>query len=222
MNSEKFLEILIFMVVLLFSLSFHESAHAYIADKRGDSTAKLLGRVSMNPMAHIDVFGTIIFPIMGLLFGGVLFGWAKPVPVNPMNLKNYKKDNLLISAAGPASNLILAIAFVLAIKVLITVFPQSNEPMHQGSMSFIYPIISMFNTGIQLNITLAIFNLIPVPPLDGSHILEGILPDKYSGFMERYKQMGFFIFILLLFSGILRYLSYPIFFIYKLLIGIFL
>jgi len=214
---------LLFSIPFLFSLSFHEAAHAYLADKRGDSTAKALGRMTINPLPHIDIFGTVIFPVLGIMFGGLLFGWAKPVPVNPVNLKNYKKDSMLISLAGPVSNIILAVAFTLLIKIVAIFSPVAIRMYYSGSVGlFDYPLISILDLGIRLNITLALFNMIPVPPLDGSHVLAGILPDRFSNFMERYHQMGFVVFMLLLFSGFLKYLGYPIFIIYSTLLRLFL
>ena len=223
MNLNKLGEALLFFVPFLFSLSFHEAAHAYLAEKRGDPTARILGRVTINPIPHIDILGTIIFPLISIIWGGLFFGWAKPVPVNPLNLKNYKKDNLLISLAGPVSNLILAVIFALLIKISSVVYPNQIYSYFRGNSGiFDYPIITMLDLGIRLNITLALFNLIPIPPLDGSHILEGVLPNRFSSFFEQYKQIGFYVFMFLLLSGVLKYLSYPIGLIYISLLGVFL
>lgn len=223
MNTAKIGEFLLFIVPLLFSISFHEAAHAYLADKKGDSTARALGRVTLNPIPHLDLLGTIILPTLMFFYGGFLFGWAKPVPVNPMNLKDRKKDNLLISLAGPVSNLILAVAFMIGIKLVTLFNADAVYSYYRGVAGALdHPLVSLLDIGVRLNITLAVFNLIPLPPLDGSHILEGLLPDKYDALMDKYRQMSFFIFVVLLFTGILKVISYPIGIIYFLLIRLFL
>jgi Zn-dependent protease len=223
MDTAKLAMALLFFVPFLLSLSFHEAAHAFIAFKRGDTTAKALGRMTINPLPHIDPFGTILFPFLAIYYGGPFFGWAKPVPINPMNLKAYKRDSLLISLAGPVSNLILAVVFTFILKIFAVATGNSIINFFQSSNQvFDYPIMTMLNMGIQLNIALAIFNLIPVPPLDGSHILEGILPDSFGNLLARYNRAGYIILIILLFTGILGYLSYPIGLIYMTLLRIFL
>jgi len=178
---------LITVVVLLFSLSIHESAHAWTADLLGDSTSRNLGRVTLNPLAHVDLIGTVLFPLLGLLLGGFIFGWAKPVSVNPQNLNNPRRDHLLIAAAGPLSNVVLAVFFLVGIKISMFL-----------EISIFFSFCKM---GLFLNIVLAIFNLIPIPPLDGSWILSGILPDKLSLLMDKIRPYGFILLILLLASG---------------------
>jgi Zn-dependent protease len=181
-------------VLLLFSLSVHESAHAWMASRLGDQTARMLGRVSLNPMDHVDPIGTLLLPalmIFGPLFGfgmfsGLLFGWAKPVPIISRNFRNFKRDDMLVSLAGPASNLLLAlIAFFGLAAVLLSVshLPEGVSPSTtQQSLEMLCSI------AMQLNLTLCIFNLLPIPPLDGSHILRNVLPygavrvfDRISG-----------------------------------------
>jgi Zn-dependent protease len=223
MNNETIAKILLFVAPLLFSISFHEAAHAYMANKKGDPTAKDLGRLTLNPLAHIDIFGTIILPALLIYFGGPLFGYAKPVPVNPVNLKNYKNDNLMISLAGPISNLMLAIAFAISIKIASLISPVAVNGYFFGSENlFDQPIIAMLNMGILLNIGLMLFNLLPIPPLDGFHVLEGILPERYNDLLEKYNQVGFFVFIILYFTGILNYIGYPITLIYTSILRIIL
>jgi len=176
---------LITIVVLLFSLSIHESAHAWTADLLGDSTSRDLGRVTLNPLAHVDLIGTVLFPLLGLLLGGFVFGWAKPVIVNPQNLNNPRKDQLFIAAAGPLSNFFLAVFFLIGIKI--------------GVALEIEVWFSFCKTGFI--VVLAVINLIPIPPLDGSWILSGILPDKLSLLMDKIRPYGFILLILFLASG---------------------
>lgn len=147
----------------MFALSVHEASHAWVADRFGDSTARRLGRVTLNPIAHIDLFGTIIFPIILAVTGMPVFGWAKPVPVNPYNLRNPKRDSMWVSAAGPISNLMVAAIGALILKMI---------PYDTPSLHIVGILVSFL---IVLNIFLAAFNLIPIPPLDGSGIVEGLL-----------------------------------------------
>jgi Zn-dependent protease len=169
-------------ILLLFSLSVHESAHAWMASRLGDQTARMLGRVSLNPMDHVDPIGTLLIPALmifgpfvGLGFmGGFIFGWAKPVPIISRNFRNFKRDDMLVSLAGPVSNLMLAfIAFLGFAAVLLSEghLPQGVDPSTtQQSLEM------LCNLAMQLNLTLCIFNLLPIPPLDGSHVLRNVLP----------------------------------------------
>lgn len=223
MNLQVIAKFLLLIVPLLLSISFHEAAHAYLASKRGDNTAKLLGRMTINPLPHIDIVGSIILPAILVLTGGPFLAAAKPVPVNPLNLKNYKKDNLLISAAGPVSNLILAIGFLILMKGISIVYSRPVVDYYSGAAGILdHPLITIIDYGILLNLSLAFFNLIPIPPLDGSHILEGILPARLSAQFERlqkFPMIGFALILILLSFGILNYLSYPILKIYTLFLG---
>ncbi|MGO9317933.1 MAG: site-2 protease family protein [Terracidiphilus sp.] len=169
-------------VLLLFSLSVHESAHAWMASRLGDQTARMLGRVSLNPMDHVDPIGTLLIPglmIFGPLFGfgyfgRFLFGWAKPVPIISRNFRNFKRDDMLVSMAGPASNLLLAIIAFLGLAAVL--FSESHLPAG-ASPSTTQQSLEMFcDIAMRLNLTLCIFNLLPIPPLDGSHVLRNVLP----------------------------------------------
>ena len=179
------------LVVLLFSLSVHESAHAWAANRLGDPTARDLGRITLNPIVHMDLIGTVLFPILGLLSGGVFFGWAKPVPVNPNNLRRPNQDHALVAAAGPASNVLAAFGFLLASKLLVMLFPAQVADPH----AVFFPLYLLFRVGLMLNVILAVFNLFPIPPLDGSWILSRLFPGQIGSLIEKARPYGFLLLI---------------------------
>jgi Zn-dependent protease len=192
-------------VVLLFSLSFHESAHAWMASRLGDDTARSLGRVSLNPIVHIDVFGTLIFPLLQIFTGVPLLGWAKPTPYNPANFRpdvSQRKGHMLVAAAGPVSNLILALVFTAILYVLI------RTGVVDGTRQTLPTIVIL---GIELNVLLAVFNFVPIPPLDGAKVASFGLPASVG---ERYDRVvgpyGFMILMLLMFTGALSRVLGPI------------
>jgi Zn-dependent protease len=192
-------------VVLLFSLSFHESAHAWMAWRLGDDTAKNLGRVSLNPIVHIDPIGTLLFPLIQIFTNVPLLGWAKPTPYNPANFRrdvSMRKGHMLVAAAGPVSNFVLAVIFTGILFVLIKArVVESQEDF----------LLHLMVLGIELNVLLAVFNLIPIPPLDGSKVasfgLPGDLGERYDRVVGPY---GFMILMLLLISGAFGYVVYPV------------
>lgn len=195
-------------VILLLSLSVHEASHAWTANRFGDPTAKALGRISLNPIVHIDLVGTVIFPLIQFLTPLPVIGWAKPVPVNPLNLKDPRKDDLWISFSGPASNIMLGMvffgmAFLLLKTGILWPYGQANTVTHL--------ILTFLAYGIFINFLLAGFNLLPIPPLDGSGVLMGILPESTAAQIEKIAPYGFLILMVLLFMGLLRYILYPIF-----------
>ncbi len=202
---QRILEILSTYLVLLFSLSVHESAHAWTALRMGDETAFRAGRISLNPLVHMDPFGTVVFPLVGLFAGGIVFGWAKPVPIQPRHFTNVRQGEILSAGAGPFSNFVLAVAFAVLYSVMIQSFGLDRSQL----------LVFIARIGIVLNVVLGIFNLIPVPPLDGSHIASWGLP---RGLAEVYGRVvrpyGFMILVLLLISGALDvvfdYLAWPV------------
>jgi Zn-dependent protease len=196
---------LIYYVVLLFSLSFHESAHAWMAWKLGDDTAKNLGRVTLNPIPHIDPIGTVLFPLLQIFAGALILGWAKPTPYNPANFRrdvSMRKGHMLVAAAGPVSNIVLAFVFLVAVIAIV------RAGLVQSSRDFLFNIVFL---GIELNVMLALFNFIPIPPLDGSKVasfgLSGEIGDKYDRVMGPY---GFLILMVLLVSGAFGYVLGPV------------
>jgi Zn-dependent protease len=180
------------LVILFFSVVLHEVAHGLIAERHGDPTARMMGRITLNPLAHIDPVGTIFLPVMTLIISGgrFVFGWAKPVPINPRNLNNPKRDMMWIALSGPATNFGLALFLALIFRLLA-------QPNTIAEMVLFY--------GVTINLVLAFMNLIPIPPLDGSRILSGLLPDRYSHLMAQLDRFGF-IFLIIFFFFILRLL----------------
>jgi Zn-dependent protease len=184
--------------IVLGSLTVHEWAHAWTADRLGDPTARMLGRVSFNPLVHIDPIGTVLLPLVGLLAAGVVFGWAKPVPVNVSRLGHPKRDFMMVAAAGPASNIVLAIAAALLFRAL-----GGYEILGTTMGRAVYLAVSM-------NILLAVFNMLPVPPLDGGNVLAGLLPDGFAPVIQMLRQFGFLILLALIFSGVLNTVVGPV------------
>lgn len=201
------MEIVVAFIVLIFSLSVHESAHALAAFRLGDDTAYRLGRISMNPLVHIDPIGTIVVPIIALLMpGGLLFGWAKPVPVNGFQLRNPLRDHALIAAAGPGSNLVLALAFSVLLGLVAGFGHRGAFTGGTGADLGIF-LRMLCQWGITLNILLALFNLIPLPPLDGGWILRAGLSGRPAELFERIRPFGFLLVLLLLNLGLGTFLG---------------
>lgn len=191
-------KIVIYAPPIIFAITVHEAAHGYVAKYFGDMTAFNAGRITLNPLKHIDLFGTILLPAVTILIGGILFGWAKPVPVDFGRLRNPKKDMLWVAAAGPASNFLMAIIWLFVIKFAM------------GSPETIsLPLVEMAKAGIQINIVLMVLNLLPLPPLDGGRIAVSLLPMPYAMKFAKIERFGFLILIGLLFSGLLNKILNP-------------
>ena len=191
------LEGLFVFPILLFSVVIHEISHGYMALRLGDPTAKREGRLTLNPLLHIDMVGSVLVPLMSLIVAGQVFiAWAKPVPVNPLNFRNARRDDILVSIVGPLSNVAIALCCTVIVVILLNllaVFESSSPGFVKNGFDF---LIRMFYAGILLNSILAVFNLLPIPPLDGSHIVASLLPQEYG---ERYRRIGFFgIFVIIL------------------------
>jgi Zn-dependent protease len=214
------LKLSIMLVPGLMAITCHEVSHGYIAYLRGDNTAKRLGRLTLNPLKHIDLLGTVILPLMCLYLGGVIFGWAKPVPVDFSNLRKPKRDMIWVSAAGPITNILLATASALLLRGLIVIGDSFGSNILLSV--FIEPVTMMLAFSVYMNLVLAIFNMIPVLPLDGGRVMVGLLPNRlsiaYAG-MERYGMLIIFA-IVLFFPAVLSHFIGPILYLgLNLLIG---
>jgi Zn-dependent protease len=190
---------IISIFVILFAITVHEASHGWAALKKGDPTAYQLGRITLNPIPHIDPIGTILLPAMLIIMGAPPFGWAKPVPVNPLNLKDPRRDNLIISIAGPASNIAVAVVAFIILKIILNLNPSLFYG--GGFAKLLSPIIQILYLTILLNVILAFFNLIPIPPLDGSGVVMGLISEEAAQKYEQIRPYGFFILILLIMTG---------------------
>lgn len=202
------------IIVLVFSAVLHEVSHGFVAEKLGDSTARLAGRLTLNPLKHLDPFGSVILPLLlSLLPGGIIFGWAKPVPYNPFNLKNPEKGAALIALAGPASNLLIAAVLSAAYRSIPFLSVGNQTLLVTGEL---------ISGVILINIVLGIFNLVPIPPLDGAKVIIPLIPDRagnFKRFFYEQNQYGWILLIAFVFIG-LPLISPLIFGLYRLLIGV--
>ena len=187
--------------ILILSLSVHEAAHAWTADRLGDPTARLLGRLTLNPLAHIDWIGTVLFPLIAIVSNLPLLGWAKPVPVNMQQLRSPRRDFAIVAVAGPISNLLIAAAASLVLGAWTT----STGTVWSASL----PMLFLAQL-VRLNVLLAVFNLLPVPPLDGGNVLAGFVPESMARLIDQIRPYGFLILYALLFTGTLWTLVEPV------------
>lgn len=192
----------VWILPILFAITVHEVAHGYVAYLLGDKTAYALGRLTLNPLKHIDILGTVIVPILLLLLGGVVLGWAKPVPINSRNLSRPRRDLALIAAAGPLSNFTMAIVWASIAKVAFMLLAKSVP----GSLA----VYMMSRAGISINLMLMVLNLLPIPQLDGGHIIAGLLPRSISIQYDRIAPYGFFILLILLALGVINVVMQPV------------
>jgi len=183
------------IIPILFAITVHEVAHGWVAFKLGDPTAKMLGRLTLNPFKHIDLVGTVLVPLVLLYFGGFIFGWAKPVPINPRKFKHIRRDSALVAIAGPLSNLIMACFWAL----ILHFAPDFNLALSL-----------MCQVGVMINLILLVLNLLPIPPLDGSRVVESLLPRRIAYYYNRLEPYGFFILLGLYFVGALSIIMDPV------------
>jgi Zn-dependent protease len=197
-------QIFIAFIVLLFSLTVHEMAHAWTADRLGDPTARLLGRVSLNPMVHADLIGTVIFPLVALTTNLPVIGWAKPVPVNTRRLAHPRRDYVLVAAAGPASNIVMAIASAALLAAMHA--GDLVRPQMIGEANVSAPIATFLSKAMFVNVLLAVFNMIPIPPLDGGNVLAGLLPYRMAVTFNQVRPYGFLLLYALILTRGFEYL----------------
>ena len=203
--------ILISALPILIAITFHEVAHGFVAYKLGDPTAKFMGRLTLNPIAHIDIFGTILLPLILIVMtkGQFVFGYAKPVPINAMNFKNPRKGMAISAAAGPVTNIVLAFLSVLVLKFVLA--PLGTISPESISDTVLKPILMILIVSVQINIILACFNMIPIPPLDGGRVLTGLLPSRHAMSFSKIEPFGFIIVLVLIYSGLANYFIMPLY-----------
>ncbi len=215
--NEMIQQMSIMVLPLIFAVTLHEAAHAWVADKKGDPTARQLGRITLNPLSHIDPFGTVIIPLLMFASTGFIFGYAKPVPVNPLNLRRPKEDMAWVAAAGPGMNLFLAVVSGIFYRLLSNSFFMGGgglfSEMGSTATFFLLPLREMLHFSVLINVVLMIFNLIPIPPLDGGRVLVGILPRAQARLISSIEPYGMFLMVFVVFMdpfGLMRKIVWPL------------
>lgn len=194
-------KIAIWVLPVLFAITVHEVAHGWVANKLGDQTAKIMGRLTLNPMKHIDWIGTVAIPLLLVYMGGFIFGWAKPVPISPRNFKHPRRDMALVAVAGPLSNLVMAILWALIAKLSLLLMIHVSPAAR--------PLVLMGKAGIFINVILGVLNLIPIPPLDGGRVVSNLIPPKSAYYYDKIEPFGFIILLALLVTGALGFVLGP-------------
>jgi Zn-dependent protease len=209
-------QIVIQLLAFAVAISVHESAHGWVAERLGDPTARWLGRITLNPIKHVDLIGTIIFPLMLAFLGAPIIGWAKPVPFVTRNLRNQRRDPALVGLAGPGANLLVAVGVVLVLVVLKAVMPSFRDLLNAmimagalGASGIAAPLIYLLFSLAMVNLVLAVFNLIPIPPLDGSHVVGALLPPRLHWQWVQLERYGFLLLFALLWTGFLGIIFKP-------------
>ena len=209
-------EIVVQLIAFALAISVHESAHGWAAEKLGDPTARWLGRITLNPIKHIDLFGTVVFPLMLAVIGAPIIGWAKPVPFVSRNLRNQRRDPALVGLAGPASNILFALAATAALLLFKAAMPGFRELLAAvvsagalGAQGVAAPLVYLLFSLAMINLVLAVFNLIPIPPLDGSHVVAALLPPRAHYQYAQFERYGMLLLFALLWTGFLGTLLRP-------------
>lgn len=208
MDANTIRQLIISVPALILAITFHEVSHGYVANRLGDPTAKMMGRLTLNPVKHIDPIGTVLLPLILTMLGGVIFGYAKPVPINPANFRDPKKGMAISAAAGPITNIVLAI--ISSVLLVLFILPLSSFLHSNTANAVLTPVALMLQYSVRINIFLAALNLIPIVPLDGGRVLVGLLPYKQAMAYSKLEPYGIYILYALIFTGIAGLFIFPL------------
>jgi Zn-dependent protease len=208
MDADTVRQLIISVPALVIAITIHEVSHGYVANRLGDPTARMMGRLTLNPIKHIDPIGTVILPLILTMLGGVIFGYAKPVPINPANFRDPKRDMAISAAAGPITNILIAI--LSSVILMLIIFPVS-ELLHSRMVNAVLtPLALMLQVSVRINIFLAALNLMPILPLDGGRVLVGLLPYRQAAAYSKLEPYGLILLYILIFTGIAGYFIFPL------------